>query len=54
MSAKPNGSAQHVAEVRRKIERVPVSEARALLELKFGRVITDMARQIRNAARAKR
>jgi hypothetical protein len=53
LSAKPNGSAQHVAEVRKRMERVPVGEARALLELKFGRVITDMARQIRDAARRK-
>ncbi|HZZ21908.1 MAG TPA: hypothetical protein VFE60_04710 [Roseiarcus sp.] len=54
MKAKPNGSAAHVAEVRKRIERVPVGEARALLELKFGRVITDMAQQIRDAAQAKR
>ena len=53
MSAKPNGSAQHVAEVRRRIEQVPVGEARAILELKFARTITDMARQIRDAARRK-
>jgi hypothetical protein len=53
VSAKPNGSAAHVAEVKRKIEQVPVGEARTILELKFARTITGMARQIRNAARRK-
>ena len=53
MSAK-NGSAQHVAEVRRKIEQVPIEERRALLELKFARTVQTMAGKIRDAARAKR
>lgn len=52
MSAKP-GSIAHVAEVKRKIEQVPVSEARAILELKFAQTVTDMARQIRDVARRK-
>ena len=53
LSAKPNGSAQHVAEVRRRIEQVPVGEARAILEFKFAQVVQTLASKIRAAARRK-
>jgi hypothetical protein len=53
MNTKPNGSAAHVAEVKRRIEQVPVSEARAKLEYKFARTVSALAGKIREAARRK-
>jgi hypothetical protein len=53
VSAKPNASIAHVAEVKRKIEQVPSAERRAELQVKFARTVTDMARKIRDAARRK-
>ena len=53
MSAKPNGSIAHVAEVKRKIEQVPVGEARAILEFKFAQTVQTLAGKIRDAARRK-
>jgi hypothetical protein len=50
MPVKPNGSGAHVAEVRAKIDALPVGEARALLELKFASTVTTLARKIRDAA----
>jgi hypothetical protein len=54
VSVKPYGSAAHVAEVRRKIEQVPVGQERALLELKFTSTVTTLARKIRDAAARRR
>ena len=52
MSAK-NGSIEHVASFRKKIEQLPVSEARAKLEIRFAQTVQAMASKIRDAARAK-
>jgi hypothetical protein len=53
MPVKPNGSAAHVAEVRRRIEQVPVGEARTKLEIRFSQSAQTLARKIRDAARRK-
>jgi hypothetical protein len=53
VSAK-NGAVAHVADVKRKIEQLPVGDARTKLELQFSRTISTLASKIRDAARAKR
>ena len=53
MKVKPT-LADHVAEVRRKVEQVPVGERRALLELKFASTVQALARKIRDAAARRR
>ena len=44
-------AAECVADIRRRIERVPVGEARTILELKFADTVQTLARKIRDAAR---
>jgi hypothetical protein len=45
--------AEHIAEVRRGIEQIPVGPDRAALEIRLGRVAADMARAIADKARRK-
>jgi hypothetical protein len=43
----------YVADVRKQIERLPVGETRAKLEIRFARAATDLARKISTAAKVK-
>jgi hypothetical protein len=52
MSAKAT-LADHVAEIRRKVEQVPVGEARTKLEIRFAQTVQTLAAKIRDAARRK-
>jgi hypothetical protein len=55
MSRSPNRSiVEHVDEVKRKIERVPVGVERATLELKFSQTVVALAGKIRDAARQRK
>ena len=46
--------ADYIADAKRKIDAVPSGETKARLQLRLGRVATDLARQITDAAEAKR
>jgi hypothetical protein len=48
MSAK-NGSIAHVAEVKWRIDALPIGPDRTMLEIKFAATVTTLARKIRDA-----